>query len=99
MLNPENFMQLGGTAVVAIAAFWSITQIFKMKKQPLNGVGKAILEQLKEQNLNHLHDISTQMNKICDNINEGNNRLIDAINNGNQKMIEILGRIEGKISR
>ncbi len=93
-INPLDFIDLGATAVVALAAFWAVVQIDKAKKANGNGNGtnKAILQQLQTMNDNHLHSMEE-----C--IRDGNKQLIETIHNDNIKIIELLGRIDGRLDR
>ena len=96
----DQIFQYGAEIALAAMFIWLLYQLNKQKKQPLNnGTNKLILEQLKEQNANHLHGISEQIAALCEKINTDNDRLIDTIHDDNRQVIQLLGEIKGLLSR
>ena len=87
----SQLVDLGGTVVVAVIAFYSFVQIFRFKKNS-NGYDKGSLEQLKLMNTNHLNSIERV-------IGEGNRDIVRAISDGNQRIVELLGEIKGNLNK
>ncbi len=57
LMEITELLQLGTTgALFAWFVYWYF-QVQKTKKEPINGIGKAILNELQTQNNNHLHAI------------------------------------------
>jgi len=63
ILNPD-LAQLGGTAVVAIIALWSIVQLFREKKKNGNGKNGEIMKTLNHLENNHLDTIDNKLDNL-----------------------------------
>ncbi|RLG14591.1 hypothetical protein DRN69_04065 [Candidatus Pacearchaeota archaeon] len=66
---------LGPTAVVAVAAFYAIIEIIKLKRNGTNGDGKTILKEIKQLEGNHLHELDGKLEKI----DEKQDRMIEIL--------------------
>jgi len=85
------FSQAGSAAIVGLMFIAYLYFDNKKKsKDPLNGTGKLILDELQKQNGNHLHTIQEEIN--C-----GFKDLTESIHQDNIKIIQLLGEIKGKI--
>jgi hypothetical protein len=86
----KDFIDLGGTVIVSLAALYILWQTQKNKKS--NGTDKEILKEIQLMNQNHLEHI-----KDC--IQENNDELVNTIHSDNVKIIELLSRIDGRLSK
>lgn len=82
--------QIGGTAFVAVVLTYLYVYYGK-KKDPLNGTGKLIFTELKNQNENHLNHIQKE---ICDGFSNIS-KSIDSLSIKQDKTNEILYEIKG----
>lgn len=90
MVDVTQYLEIGGIAGLFALFIVQYFQSQKSRKDPLNGTGKLILEELQKQSGNHLEHIQKG-------INDGFNDLKDAIHNDNVKIIELLGEIKGRL--
>ncbi|OGY26502.1 MAG: hypothetical protein A2Z24_00840 [Candidatus Woykebacteria bacterium RBG_16_44_10] len=89
----ETYIQAGAIGAIFIFFVKEFFQYLKSKNgNGSNGFNKAIFDELKKMNSNHLHSIE-------ETLRTGNERLVDAINTGNGKTLEILSEIRGRLSR
>ena len=88
----SQFVDLGGTVIVAVMALWAIIQVSKIKKSNGNGWQERTFKELQAMNSNHLHDIQNT-------IRDSGERMVDAVNRGNEKIVELLGEIKGNLMK
>jgi len=91
MIN--EYLQVGMGGLLALLILREVFGFLKNKKKnDNNSTEKAILDELRLQNENHLHSIQTEMGK-------GFDKMMDCYSQKSDKIIEILSRIEVRLGR
>jgi hypothetical protein len=88
----KQYLELGGIAGLFALFITQYFQTQRSKKDPLNGTGKAILQELQTQNGNHLEHIQQG-------ITDGFKELQNSIHTDNMKIVELLGEIKGNLNK
>jgi len=86
----KDFIDLGGTVIVSLAALYILWQTQKNKKS--NGTDKEILKEMQVMNQNHIHD-------ICNKIDNGNKEVTKAITDMHNDLGKVLGEIKGILEK
>lgn len=89
MIDYTKIMELGSTAIIAVVALLGYQKIFTKPKETFNGTGKAILDEMKTQNSNHLVHLQECMTKGFDKIAEKQDKT-------NELLFELLGLVKSK---